>query len=135
MEGPQPGMGLSLTWPGVFQGPPILGSDLGLPKGHPVSEGAVFKELKRKKGIERNQGRLPGGRDGERVWHMEGAEKQSCNGLRNCRLPEDRGGICLLRTAPTLQRDSGTRYQRRVRMRGLDWREGGRTDVPNGEDD
>ena len=45
-------MGLSLTWTGVFQGPPIPGSDLGLPKGHPVSEGAVCKELKRKKDME-----------------------------------------------------------------------------------
>lgn len=73
MEGPQPGMGLSLTRPGVFRGPPIPGSDLGLPKGHPVREEAVFQELKRKKGIVRNQGQLPGGGDEERVWHIEGA--------------------------------------------------------------
>lgn len=38
-----------------------------------MSEGAVFKELKRKKGIVRNQGQLPGEGDGERVLHIEGA--------------------------------------------------------------
>lgn len=37
-------------------------------------------------------------------------QKQSCNRFRNCKLQEGRGGTCLLCAAPTLQRDSGTRY-------------------------